>query len=155
MCFAHLSSSGGCRVQRPFDSTAQRPYTPDRHASRCDRRAKRDKGFRFSGPRGWQRRWKTMDNPFSKPTVTTIDDDDRCEVDNSKRRGPEGHTPQASLHYELIPPHYKILRLFFFTHHQHVLCPREHRPGHLRLSNVQGLQTFRSEVFSRLPPARS
>ena len=33
--FAHFSGSGGCRVQRPFDSTAQKPYTPARHASRC------------------------------------------------------------------------------------------------------------------------
>ena len=41
--FAHFSGSGGCRVQRPFDSTAQKPYTPARHASRCDAPAERDK----------------------------------------------------------------------------------------------------------------
>ena len=33
--FAHISGSGGGRVWKPFDSTAQCQYTPVRHASRC------------------------------------------------------------------------------------------------------------------------
>jgi len=43
--FAHSCGSGGCRVQKPFDSTAQRQYTPARHASRCDTPVERDKGL--------------------------------------------------------------------------------------------------------------
>ena len=31
---SHISGGGGCRVQRPFGSTAQSQYTPARHASR-------------------------------------------------------------------------------------------------------------------------
>jgi len=108
--FSHFSGSGGCRVQKPFDSTAQRPYTPARHASRCDAPVERDTGGEAGLPHGWQQRWKTMDNRFSKSTVTAIgDDDDRCEVDNNNnRRRPESHSRQSSLHYELIPPHYSI-----------------------------------------------
>lgn len=33
LCLAHISGGGGCRVQKPFDSTAQSQYTPVRHAS--------------------------------------------------------------------------------------------------------------------------
>ena len=47
--FSHFSGSGGCRVQKPFDSTAQRQYTPTRHASRCDAPAERDTGVRLAG----------------------------------------------------------------------------------------------------------
>ena len=43
-------------------------------------------GIRFSGSYDWQQRKKTMDNPFSKPTVTAIGDDDRCEVDDNNER---------------------------------------------------------------------
>ena len=148
--FAHLSGCGGCRVQRPFGSTAQEPYTPARHASRRDiRQSVTGRWGRYD----LRRRRKAVDAPFRRqpPPLSATTTGARWTTitrDNSQIITQDRH------HFitNLYPP---LQSSFFITHHQHVLCPREHRPGHLCLPNVQGLQALRSKVSPRLTAPRS
>ena len=106
LCFSHSFGGGGCRVQKPFDSTAQSQYTPVRHAPLSVTHLQSVTGYGFVV--GWMIGSSMIEINEESGSLASVQrhrDDSRYVVDNNNKRGrPELRPVRSSLHYELIPP---------------------------------------------------